>query len=120
MSRAEQTGQSAADNAPQVTDKIRAIRIVCQFFIFFLYFGRNSHFVEFHPPDSKKNAKMTIDKRGLLKEKKMKAVVEMVAGLYSVSLCAFLVFIRKGFLQMSGESSLPSIDLNCPDDFTED
>jgi len=50
----------------------------------------------------------------------MKAVVEMVAGLYSVSLCAFLVFIRKGFLHMSGEGSLPSIDLNCSDDFSED
>lgn len=50
----------------------------------------------------------------------MKAMVEMVAGLYSVSLCAFLVFIRKGFLQMSGESSLPSIDLNCPEDISDD
>jgi hypothetical protein len=50
----------------------------------------------------------------------MKAVVSMLAGLYSVSLCAFLIYIRKGFLQMSGESSLPSIDINCFEDGRED
>lgn len=50
----------------------------------------------------------------------MKSVVSMLAGLYSVSLCAFLIYIRKGFLQMSGESSLPSIDINCINDSADD
>lgn len=37
----------------------------------------------------------------------------MFAGLYTVSLCGFLLFIKKGFLQITGESSLPSIDMCC-------
>lgn len=46
----------------------------------------------------------------------MKAVCSMIAGWYSVALIGFLVYIRRGFLQMSGENCLPSIDLNCPDE----
>lgn len=46
----------------------------------------------------------------------MKSVCAMIASWYSVSLIGFLIYIRKGFLQMSGESSLPSIDLNCSDE----
>jgi hypothetical protein len=46
----------------------------------------------------------------------MKAVCSMIAGWYSVALIGFLLYIRKGFLQMSGESALPSIDLNCQDE----
>jgi hypothetical protein len=41
----------------------------------------------------------------------MKEVLSMFAGLYTVSLCGFLLFIKKGFLQITGESSLPSIDM---------
>ena len=43
----------------------------------------------------------------------MKALITMLAGLYCVSLAAFLMFIRKGFLQMKGEECMPSIDVNC-------
>ncbi len=50
----------------------------------------------------------------------MKAMVTMLAGLYSVSLCAFLVHIRRGFLQISGENEMPSIDLNFPDEALEE
>lgn len=46
----------------------------------------------------------------------MKDALSALVSLYSVSLCAFLIFIRKGFLHMSGESSMPSIDINCFDD----
>ncbi len=45
----------------------------------------------------------------------MKEVLSMFAGLYTVSLCGFLLFIKKGFLQITGESSLPSIDMCCSD-----
>lgn len=46
----------------------------------------------------------------------MKSVCAMIASWYSVSLIGFLIYIRKDFLQMSGESALPSIDLNCPEE----
>ncbi len=49
----------------------------------------------------------------------MKAVCSMIMGWYSVALLGFLVYIRKGFLHMSGESALPSLDLNCPDDVAD-
>lgn len=46
----------------------------------------------------------------------MKAVCSMIASWYSMALIGFLVYIRRGFLQMSGETSLPSIDLNCTEE----
>ncbi len=46
----------------------------------------------------------------------MRDVCSMIASWYSVSLIGFLVYIRKDFLQMSGENALPSIDLNCPEE----
>ncbi|MBU1105219.1 MAG: hypothetical protein KKB51_01025 [Candidatus Riflebacteria bacterium] len=46
----------------------------------------------------------------------MKEVLSMFAGLYTVSLCGFLLFFKKGFLQITGESSLPSIDMGCSDE----
>lgn len=49
----------------------------------------------------------------------MKTVFATLAGFYSVSLFGFLLFFKKGFLQISGESSLPSIDVNCSDDIVE-
>lgn len=49
----------------------------------------------------------------------MKAVCSVIVSWYSVALLGFLVYIRKGFLHMSGESALPSIDLNCPDENSE-
>ncbi|HNX78005.1 MAG TPA: hypothetical protein PLM07_21400 [Candidatus Rifleibacterium sp.] len=49
----------------------------------------------------------------------MKAVCSMIVGWYSVALLGFLVYIRKGFLHMSGESALPSLDLNCPEDMAD-
>ncbi|GAB4280669.1 MAG: hypothetical protein Kow0029_25370 [Candidatus Rifleibacteriota bacterium] len=42
----------------------------------------------------------------------MKALIVWITGLYSVSLIGFLVYIRKDFLQMSGEDSLPLINLD--------
>jgi hypothetical protein len=48
-----------------------------------------------------------------LRRGKMKEVLSMFAGLYAVSLCGFLLFIKKGFLQITGESVLPSIDMSC-------
>jgi len=53
----------------------------------------------------------------------MKEVLSMFAGLYTVSLCGFLLFIKKGFLQITGESSLPSIDMCSnvePDDIEDE
>lgn len=49
----------------------------------------------------------------------MKEILSMFAGLYAVSLCGFLLFIKKGFLQITGESSLPSIDMGCSDENKE-
>lgn len=46
----------------------------------------------------------------------MKEVLSMFAGLYAVSLCGFLLFIKRGFLQITGESSLPSIDMGCSEE----
>lgn len=46
----------------------------------------------------------------------MKAALTMLLGLYSASLVTFLVFIRRGFLQITGENSVPSIDLNQVDE----
>lgn len=46
----------------------------------------------------------------------MKSLCSMIVSWYSLALIGFLVYIRKDFLQMSGESALPSIDLNCPDE----
>jgi hypothetical protein len=40
----------------------------------------------------------------------------MLANWYSVALIGFLFYIRNGFLQMSGETALPSIDLNCTEE----
>ena len=49
----------------------------------------------------------------------MKAVITMLLSFYSASLVTFLVFIRRGFLQMCGENCIPSIDLNIVDEETE-
>lgn len=49
----------------------------------------------------------------------MKALIIWVAGLYSVSLIGFLVYIRKGFLQMSGEGALPFINLDIAEEGIE-
>lgn len=49
----------------------------------------------------------------------MKAALTMLLGLYSASLVTFLVFIRRGFLQICGENCIPSIDINLVDEETE-
>lgn len=45
----------------------------------------------------------------------MKALIVWVAGLYSVSLIGFLIYIRKSFLQMTGEGAMPFFNLNLSD-----
>ena len=42
----------------------------------------------------------------------MKALIIWVMGLYSVSLVAFLMYIRKTFLQMTGEGCVPCINFD--------
>jgi hypothetical protein len=49
----------------------------------------------------------------------MKELIVWVAGLYSVSLIGFLVYLRKGFFQMSGEDALPSINFDSEEDIVE-
>jgi hypothetical protein len=53
------------------------------------------------------------------RRKNMKALIVWVAGLYSVSLIGFLVYIRKGFLQMSGEGTMPFINLDLSNEGTD-
>lgn len=50
----------------------------------------------------------------------MKALIVWVAGLYSVSLIGFLIYIRKSFLQMSGESAMPYLNLEVNDEILDD
>ncbi len=42
----------------------------------------------------------------------MKALIVWVAGLYSVSLIGFLIYIRKSFFQMNGEGALPWLNFD--------
>lgn len=52
------------------------------------------------------------------KGKKMREIINGIFSLYSLSLVGFLIFIRKDFLHITGDFSMPSIDLN-PDEPTE-
>lgn len=49
----------------------------------------------------------------------MKALIIWVTGLYSVSLIAFLIYIRKTFLQITGEGCVPCINFDQFENSTE-
>ncbi|MEW6710898.1 MAG: hypothetical protein AB1403_13815 [Candidatus Riflebacteria bacterium] len=50
----------------------------------------------------------------------MKALIVWLAGLYSVSLIGFLIYIRKGFLQMTGEGAMPFFGFDASEEKIEE
>jgi hypothetical protein len=49
----------------------------------------------------------------------MKALIVWIAGMYSVTLIGFLVYLRHSFLQIVGEGALPEINFDLNEDWSE-